>query len=66
VEADPHAQHLRDEFENHWSLIEEGEKALRTEKIGNLLSDESLSRALNTYEGWVRSVLAAESSSKHE
>jgi hypothetical protein len=66
VEADPHDMTIRSEFESYWSPIE-GENELRTESWAppGSASDANLDSALEAFSGWVRNLLASDSTETH-
>ena len=67
VEADPHDQGIRSEFEAVWGVIE-GEHELRTEPWApaGSASDANLARSLDEFTVWVRGLLAADTSEDHK
>jgi hypothetical protein len=66
VEADPHEQAIRDQFEQYWSPID-GQYELRTEAWAppGATPDEDLDRALDSFERWVGDILASDISESH-
>jgi hypothetical protein len=66
TEADPHDAHIRDGFELKWVQID-GENELRTESWApeGAASDPRLTEALDLFCGWVRSVLATDTTTDH-
>ena len=66
VEADPHDQVVRSDFEAAWALID-AEYELRTEVWAppGSASNENLQRSLDAFRIWVEEVLAADSSEDH-
>jgi len=66
VEADPHDQTIRSDFEEHWAPIDM-EHETRTEPWApaGAANDAALARSLASFRDWVSTVVLADPSDEH-
>jgi hypothetical protein len=66
VEADPHDAAVRTDFEVYWAPLD-AENELRTEPWPptGRADDEALTRAIESFRGWVATTVLADNSTEH-